>query len=107
MFLGSLCEAWFWFGALSSSKMRQRAGLACGLRAPCVSLEFKACRKAVMNLETLSIEVLAALRDKAIQTLSDKVAARQKEPLAELERVGALVASKPSTVRPKASSEVS
>jgi DNA-binding protein H-NS len=54
-----------------------------------------------MNLETLSIEDLAALRDKDIGALSDKVAARQKELLAESERVGALVTSKPSTARPK------
>lgn len=54
-----------------------------------------------MNLETLSIEDLATLRDNVIQTLSDKVAARQKELLAESERVGALVTSKPSTARPK------
>jgi DNA-binding protein H-NS len=54
-----------------------------------------------MNLETLSIEDLAALRDRVITALSDKVAARQKELLAESERVGALVTSKPSTARPK------
>jgi hypothetical protein len=44
-----------------------------------------------MQIETLSIEDLAAL--------SDKVAARQKELLAESERVGALVTSKPSSYR--------
>jgi DNA-binding protein H-NS len=54
-----------------------------------------------MNLETLSIEDLAALRDRVLSTLADKVAARQKELLAESERVGALVTSKPSTARPK------
>jgi hypothetical protein len=37
----------------------------------------------IMNLETLSIEQLADLRDKVITALSDKVAARQKELLAE------------------------
>jgi hypothetical protein len=40
-----------------------------------------------MNLETLSIEQLADLRDKVITALSDKVTARQKELLAESERV--------------------
>jgi DNA-binding protein H-NS len=54
-----------------------------------------------MNLETLPIEDLATLRDKVIQTLADKVAARQKELSLESERVGALVTSKPSTARPK------
>ena len=39
-----------------------------------------------MNLETLSIEDLASLRDRVIQALSDKVTARQKELLAESER---------------------
>jgi hypothetical protein len=52
-----------------------------------------------MNLETLSIEDLAQLRDRVISTLADKVAARQKELLAESERVGALITSKPSTAR--------
>ena len=54
-----------------------------------------------MNLETLSIEDLAVLRDKVILTLADKVTARQKALLAESERVGALITSKPSTARPK------
>jgi hypothetical protein len=54
-----------------------------------------------MNLETLSIEDLADLRDKVTIALPDTVAARQKELSAESERVGALVTSKPSTVRPK------
>jgi hypothetical protein len=54
-----------------------------------------------MNLETFSIEDLATLRDRVIQSLADKVAARQKELLPESERVGALVTSKPSTARPK------
>ena len=54
-----------------------------------------------MQIESLSIEDLAALRDRVLLTLADKVAARQKELLAEAERVGALVTSKPSTVRPK------
>jgi DNA-binding protein H-NS len=54
-----------------------------------------------MNLETISIEDLAALRDRVSQALSDKVAARQKELSCEAERLGALVMSKPSTARPK------
>ncbi|QIP09956.1 H-NS family nucleoid-associated regulatory protein [Bradyrhizobium symbiodeficiens] len=54
-----------------------------------------------MQIESLSIEGLAALRDKVTQTLADKVAARQKEPLAEVEKVGAPVTSKPPTARPK------
>ncbi|QIO32310.1 hypothetical protein [Bradyrhizobium sp. 1(2017)] len=48
-----------------------------------------------MQIESLSIEELAALRDKVTQTLADKVAARQKELLAESERVGALVQEAP------------
>jgi hypothetical protein len=54
-----------------------------------------------MNLETLPIDDLAALRGRVLMTLADKVAARQKELLAESERVGALVTSKPSTARSK------
>jgi hypothetical protein len=54
-----------------------------------------------MQIESLSIEELAALRDKVIQPLAHKVAARQKELLAEVEKVGAFVTSKPATARPK------
>lgn len=54
-----------------------------------------------MQIESLSIEELASLRDRVTQALADKVAARQKELLAESERVGALITSKPSTARPK------
>ena len=36
-----------------------------------------------MQIESLSIEDLAALRDRALMILADKVAARQKELLAE------------------------
>jgi hypothetical protein len=54
-----------------------------------------------MQIESLSIEDLASLRDKVIQALAEKVAARQKELSAESERVGGLVTSKPSTARPK------
>jgi DNA-binding protein H-NS len=53
-----------------------------------------------MNLDSMTIEQLAELRDKVIQTLSDKVAARQKELSSEAERLDALVTSKPSTSRP-------
>lgn len=42
-----------------------------------------------MQIESLSIEDLASLRDRVIATLADKVAARQKELLAESGRVGA------------------
>ncbi|MDN3273627.1 H-NS family nucleoid-associated regulatory protein [Frankia sp. RB7] len=54
-----------------------------------------------MQIESLSIEELAALRDKVTQALADKIAARQKELSCEAERLGALVTSKPSTARPK------
>jgi hypothetical protein len=54
-----------------------------------------------MQIESLSIEDLAALRDRVLLTLADKLAARHKDPLAESERVGALVTSKSSTARPK------
>jgi DNA-binding protein H-NS len=57
-----------------------------------------------MNIDTLSIEDLADLRDKVIATLSDRVSARQKELQAEIDRVGSLTSSdkqKPSTARPK------
>jgi hypothetical protein len=54
-----------------------------------------------MQIESFSIEQLADLRDKITTALADKVAARQKELLAESERVGSLVTSKPSTARPK------
>lgn len=46
-----------------------------------------------MQIESFSIEQLAELRDKVTTALADKVAARQKELLAESERVGALSAS--------------
>jgi hypothetical protein len=58
-------------------------------------------QEATMQIDSLSIEDLASLRDRVIATLADKVAARQKELLAESERVGALVTSKPSAARPK------
>jgi DNA-binding protein H-NS len=54
-----------------------------------------------MNLDSMTIEQLAELRDRVIQTLSDKVAARQKELSSEAERLDALVTSKPSVARPK------
>ena len=53
-----------------------------------------------MNLDSMTIEQLAELRDRVIKTLSDKVAARQKELSSEAERLDALVTSKPSAVRP-------
>jgi len=42
---------------------------------------------AKIDLDTLSIEELAALRDDAIEKLADKVAARQAELEAELEKL--------------------
>jgi DNA-binding protein H-NS len=44
-----------------------------------------------MELETMTIEDLAALRDRAIAVLADKVGARQRELQAEMERVGGFV----------------
>lgn len=57
-----------------------------------------------MQIESLSIEELADLRDKVTALLADRVSARQKELQAESERLGGLVSSetiKPSTARPK------
>jgi hypothetical protein len=48
-----------------------------------------------MDLDAMSIEELAALRDRAIAKLAEKVAARQKELEAELEKLSAYGASKP------------
>ncbi len=42
---------------------------------------------AKIDLDSLSIEELAALRDSAIEKLAEKVAARQAELEAELERL--------------------
>jgi hypothetical protein len=44
---------------------------------------------AKFDLDALSIEELAALRDRAIEKLAEKVAARQAELEAELERLAA------------------
>ena len=44
---------------------------------------------AKIDLEALSIEELASLRDRAIEKLAEKVAARQAELEAELERLSA------------------
>jgi DNA-binding protein H-NS len=51
-----------------------------------------------MNLETLSIEQLAELRDKVILTLNDRVSAKQRELQQEMERFGSLA----SLQKPKA-----
>jgi hypothetical protein len=48
-----------------------------------------------MNLETLSIEQLADLRDQVIATLNDRVSARQKELQGEIDRLGGVVSSFP------------
>jgi hypothetical protein len=42
---------------------------------------------AIIDLDSLSIEELAALRDRAIEKLAEKVAARQAELEAEMERL--------------------
>jgi DNA-binding protein H-NS len=57
-----------------------------------------------MQLESLSIEDLAELRDQVIATLNERVSARQKELQGEIDRLGGVVSStpsKPSTARPK------
>lgn len=46
------------------------------------------------ELEDLSIEELADLRDRTIATLADKVAERQRELQAEMERVAGFVSAK-------------
>jgi DNA-binding protein H-NS len=43
-----------------------------------------------MNLEQLSIEQLAELRDEVISTLNDRVSAKQRELQAEIDRFGSL-----------------
>ena len=48
-----------------------------------------------MNLETLSSEHLAELRDKVIATLNDPASVRQREVRGEIQRGG------PSTARPQ------
>jgi hypothetical protein len=48
-----------------------------------------------MNLETLSIEPLAELRDEVISTLNDRARARQTELQGEVERLGGVVSSEP------------
>lgn len=44
-----------------------------------------------MNLEQLSLDQLAALRDEIESVLADRVAARQKELAGEADRLAALV----------------
>ncbi len=46
-----------------------------------------------MNLESLSIEQLAELRDKVIEALNDRVSARQKELQGEIDRLGGVISS--------------
>jgi DNA-binding protein H-NS len=48
-----------------------------------------------MNLDSMTIEQLAELRNRVTTALSDKVAARQKELLAEAERVGSILQAQP------------
>jgi DNA-binding protein H-NS len=47
-----------------------------------------------MQIETLSIEQLADLRDKVISALNDRVSAKQKELQAEIERFVSLASLK-------------
>jgi hypothetical protein len=47
-----------------------------------------------MQIESLSIEDLAALRDKVIATLNDRVSARQRELQSKIDRLG-VVSSEP------------
>lgn len=54
------------------------------------------------ELEDLSIEELADLRDRTIATLADKVAERQRELQAEMERVAGFVSAKGSGAAPSA-----
>jgi hypothetical protein len=57
-----------------------------------------------MQLDTLSIEQLADLRDKVIATLNDRVSARQRELQSEIDRLGGVVSSEPRkrpTAHPK------
>ena len=89
-------------GAINSSKSQARAAFCGRLNAPLCPLRSQPFAsflrvEVAMNIETLSIEDLATLRDRVIAILSDKVAARQKELLAESERVGALVTLKSPT----------
>lgn len=56
---------------------------------------------AKMDLDGLSIDELASLRDRAIEKLAEKVAARQAELEAELERLS-LYGGKPAKKAPAA-----
>jgi DNA-binding protein H-NS len=57
-----------------------------------------------MQIESLSIEELAELRDKVIGTLNEHVTVRQRELQGEIDRLGGVVSSQPaksSTACPK------
>ena len=54
-----------------------------------------------MNIENLTIEQLADLRDKVISTLSDKVSARQRELSGEAERLSAILGQPNGKTPPK------
>lgn len=59
-----------------------------------------------VDLDAMSIEELAALRDNATVKLAEKVAARQKELEAELEKLSVYGNGKPrKAAAPKASKE--
>ena len=55
-----------------------------------------------MLLDGMSIDDLAALRDKVVSTLADKVAERQRELLGESERLSALVGHPVAKIAPQA-----
>jgi hypothetical protein len=49
------------------------------------------CAEVSMQIESLSIEDLADLRDKVIATLNDRVTARQRELQGEIDRLGGVI----------------
>ena len=58
-----------------------------------------------VDLDAMSIEELAALRDNATVKLAEKVAARQKELEAELEKLSAYGGKPRKTPAPKSAKE--
>lgn len=55
----------------------------------------------MQDLSTMTIEELADLRDGAIAMLEEKIAARQAELQAEMERVGGFMNGKPGNPKTK------
>jgi hypothetical protein len=85
---------------------------ACGLRVFPVAKGKQEDCMAKIDIDSLSIEELAALRDRAIEKLAEKVAARQAELEAEMERLSQygksskkVPASAPVAKKPKKSDE--